>query len=116
MTRRAVVLAADEGVRELIGLWLGRAGFEVVATDRGSVAAGTLEDAGADLVVVDRVYPHWSGLGTIQSVKRRHPGVRVLVAGLPPDDPFLALARSVGADAVVPAPLDRRKVLASISV
>lgn len=114
ITHRAVVLAADDGVRDLVGLWLERAGYAVAATDRGSEAAHTLDEEGADLVVLDRIYPHWSGLGTIQSIKRRHPGIRVVVAGARPDDPFLPLARAVGADAVVTAPLDRKRMLASV--
>ncbi|MEW5728570.1 MAG: response regulator [Pseudomonadota bacterium] len=114
MTRRAVVLTTDPGTGELLALWLGRAGFEVVATARGGEAARALDDGGAELMVLDRVHPHWSGLGTIQAIKRRHPGIRVLVAGLRPDDPFLPLARAVGADAVVPAPLDRQRVMAYV--
>lgn len=107
MTRRAVVLTADPGTGDLLALWLRRAGYEVAVVARGGDAARLLDEDGADLVVTDRIHPHWSGLGSFQAIKRRHPGVRVMVAGPRPDDPFLPLARAIGADAVFPAPLDR---------
>ncbi len=114
MTHRAVVLTADSGTGDLLALWLRRAGHEVAVAARGGDAARLLDQGGVDLVITDRVHPHWSGLGSFQAIKRRHPGVRVVVAGPRPDDPFLPLARAVGADAVFPAPLDRARIMSYV--
>lgn len=110
--RRALVLAGDDVLREALGHWLESVGFEVVATAERDDAL-TFLDQGAELVVVDRVYPSWGGL-TLQAIRQRLPMVRLVVAGIAPDDNWIGLARSVGADLVIPAPLSRQEVLTQL--
>ncbi|HSV29447.1 MAG TPA: response regulator [Candidatus Omnitrophota bacterium] len=112
--RRVVVLAADEMVRDALACWLGADGADVQVAANGSEAAMLLDQGGTDALVTDRTYPAWTGLGTMQSVKQRFPGIRVVVAGARADDPFVALARSVGADAVIPSPLRKAEVIRSL--
>lgn len=103
--RRALVLAGDDVLRDALTGWLESVGYEV--------EDGTGETGLVELVVTDRVYPAWPGQGTIGAIKQRNPGARVVVAGPGPDDLFLSLARSVGADAVLPKPLRRAEFLAA---
>jgi DNA-binding response OmpR family regulator len=111
--RRALVLAGDDVLREALGHWLESVGFEVVATAERDEAVVFLDQGGAELVVVDRVYPGWDGL-TLQTIRKRLPSARLVVAGIAPDDHWIGLAYSVGADLVMPAPLSRQEVLTQL--
>lgn len=111
--RRALVLAGDDVLREALGHWLESVGFEVEATAARDEALAFLDQGGAELVVVDRVYPGWAGL-TLQAIRRRLPKARLVVAGIAADDKWIGLARSVGADLVLPAPLSRQEVLTQL--
>lgn len=111
---RVLVLSGEEAVRDVLAHWLEEAGFEVFATGDGGAGARFLEEGTAQAVVTDRVFPHWQGLGSISAIKQRHPATRVVVAGCPPQDPWLAMARAVGADAVLPR-LRRGDVIPAMS-
>lgn len=112
--RRALVLAGDDVLREALGHWLETVGYEVAATAGGDEAVEFLEQGGAELVLVDRVYPAWPGIGTLQAIRDRLPNARLVVAGIDPEDPWIGLARSIGADLVLPAPLSRKEVLTRV--
>lgn len=111
--RRALVLAGDDVLREALSHWLETVGFEVAATADGDEALAFLDHGDAELVVADRVYPGWRGL-TLQTLRQRLPEARLVVAGIARDDPWIGLARSVGADLVLPAPLSRKEVLSQL--
>lgn len=106
-----VILHADEMVRDALAHWLEREGFVVHVARDGRDAAERLAVHGADTLIVDRVYPAWDGLGTMQAVRRSYPHLRIIVAKGDGDDPFLPLARSVGANAVLAGRLSRDAVL-----
>lgn len=112
--RRALVLAGDDVLREALGHWLETVGYDVAATAGGDEAVDFLDGGGAELVLVDRVYPAWPGIGTLQALRDRLPKARLVVAGIARDDPWFDLARSIGADLVLPAPLSRKEVLTQV--
>ncbi len=109
--KSVLVLDGDEMARDALAQWLEEAGLAVHVARDGRDAADWLVDHGADVLIVDRVYPAWEGLGTLQAVRRAHPGLRIIVAERNSDDPFLPLARSVGADGVLKGRWSRDAVL-----
>lgn len=107
--RTALILEDDEVAREALTHWLAEEGFAVHTAGDGHDAADWLARHGADILIVDRVYPAWEGLGTLQAVRRLCPDIRILVTGRGAelDDLFLPMARSIGADLVLTGPLTR---------
>lgn len=116
MRQTVLILEDDEVAREALTHWLEQDGFAVHAADSGRDAAEWLAQRGADILIVDRIYPAWEGLGTLQAVRQLRPGIRILVTdrGAELDEAFLPMARSVGADRVVKGRLTRDALLREV--
>lgn len=105
-----ILIVDDDPVLRLVASeMLGQEGFEVREAEDGAVAVRLLEDEPADLVVIDMLMPNKEGIETIQEIKARWPGTRVVAIsgggkGMP-SGYLLTLARSLGADAVYEKPL-----------
>ncbi|MBF0304742.1 MAG: response regulator [Alphaproteobacteria bacterium] len=110
--RSILILDQDEAARDAMAQWLGGAGYAVKVAADGHEAARWLAARGADLLIVDRIHPGWEGLGTLQAARQLRPGLRILVAAAGrADDPYLPLARAIGADSVLEGPLHRDEVI-----
>lgn len=110
--RRALVVVSDEASRDALAQWLTEEGFDARAVGDGAEAARWM--APGALVITDRLYPAWEHLGTVQAIKQTYRGVRVVVIA-DGEDPFLGMARAVGADAVLSRPLRRGDLRAMIA-
>lgn len=69
-------------------------------------------DAGTcapQVVITDIIMPRKEGLEVIMELRRRHPAIRLIAisgGGRTKSADFLQLAKKLGADAVLPKPLD----------
>ena len=105
-----VVLCADGATRDVLAFWLRATGLNVATANNGAAARAHLDRASARLLITDRVLPPWPGLDTMVGLKQSRNGLTIafLDDGLPDSR---ALARSAGADMVLPWPLRRANVI-----
>lgn len=100
---------ADSARQDLLVYWLERAGYRVHDGPLPASADPAIDGEQADVLLTDRFGPgHDSGV-TIFQHKEQRPGLRVIVIGSGDGDEEaqLSLARAAGADATMPARVDR---------
>lgn len=114
------ILVADdeEGIRQLLAHWLGRAGYQVTCVDCGLEAARALRARPFDLIITDIVMPDGDGFELITEFRRAQPATRILaISGggkylQGPD--CLRMARGLGAHGAVMKPFTREQLLAGV--
>ena len=106
----------DAGRRDVLVYWLMQAGYRVHESSTTNFPSDGGDAAGADVLLTDRFGPGLPGEATIFQLKEARPGLRVIVLGHGDarDTAQLSLALAAGADATLPAPLDRKRVLDAI--
>jgi DNA-binding response OmpR family regulator len=114
-SHKILVLCCDDDVRELVSHWSGASGFEVDTATRGGQAAKLLRKHDYRALVMDRFLPPWPGLDSIPRLKRRFPGVRIIVLLNRGPVGAASLLRVAGADAVIEPPLGQLALLSAIS-
>ena len=112
--RRALVLCANDDIRDPVIYWLSQTGFVVDAPQDGTRAARLLRKTKYEAFLTDRFLPPWPGLDVVPAFKRRYPKVRLVIVlhGAPVG--MASLLRLAGADAVVDPPLRRAALLSAI--
>lgn len=89
--------------------------FEIVGTaEDGRAAIGEVEERQPDVVLMDLSMPRTDGAQAVSILKRRHPGVRVVVLTLHRDDNHIHAALEAGADAYVLKDDGRGQLIAAI--
>jgi DNA-binding response OmpR family regulator len=105
-------------VRGLLRLVLENAGHTVLEAADGKTAMHCLKAEPIDLLVTDIVMPEKDGLEVIMEIRRTLPSLKVLaLSGGGRISPFsyLALARKLGADAVLAKPFEMHVVLNTVA-
>lgn len=87
MSARIVVIDDDAEVRELIGKVLVRAGHEVITAATGEAGLALLEAQEVHCAIVDKLLPQMNGLEVLATVRRRWPGLPVVLVTAHPE-PF----------------------------
>ena len=77
---RAQILVVDDdpSVREILGMLLMSAGYEVATADNGISAVSHLKSAIPDLLVTDLDMPQMSGVELISHVRSQHPTLPIV--------------------------------------
>ena len=84
------------------------------AADCGDGGLRLARDFDPEIVLTDIIMPGCEGIETIMTLKARHPHMRVIAmsgGGRVGNRDYLALARDVGADAVLQKPFDADAIL-----
>jgi two-component system cell cycle response regulator CpdR len=105
MNARRVLIADDEpDIREALGRFLERRGFEVVAVADGQEAAGRIKEEVFDLFFLDCDMPELTGIELVGLARARNPEARILmISGFPSiNDKML---RTLGGDRFIHKPL-----------
>ncbi len=87
MTKRIVVIDDEAEVCELIGKVLIRAGHEVLVAHTGEAGLELLAAHDVNCLVVDKMLPQMNGLEVVAAVRRRWPGVAIVLVTAHPE-PF----------------------------
>ncbi len=105
-----MVVDDEDAVRGALAENLSECGFDVVEARDGQEAIRLLmEGSRPRVMITDIIMPRKEGLETIIEVRRQHPGIRVVAisgGGRSKSADFLQLAERLGADAVMPKPVD----------
>lgn len=105
--KRILVVDDEEGIRKVLRTVMEMAGHEVLEADNGKKALQVLDEQSIDLVLSDVVMPECDGIELLTGIRKRHPGVRVLMmsgGGRLWADYYLDLAQKLGAAAVIEKP------------
>lgn len=111
MSRQTILVIDDEdGVRGTICENLSACGFQVMEAADGQEGMGMIDPACPPfLLITDIIMPRQEGLETIIQIKKTYPAVKVIAisgGGRAKTMDFLDLARKLGADVILPKPLD----------
>ena len=112
--KRARVFLADDDddMRALVAHALTRDGYEVIEMCDGLETINRIRDALAsnakmpDLLVLDVLMPHYSGLGVLTALRRAHWSTPVIVMTSFPHESVAIRAKQLGAVAVFQKPFD----------
>lgn len=112
-----VILVGDEPTRDLFACWLRDGGGGVTVLDDQDDVVGALTAADAGVFVTDRLHRIGAGDATIQELRQRFPGLKLVVVPVRGylDGDLERLAWVVGADAVLSGPLSRKAVTQVLS-
>jgi CheY-like chemotaxis protein len=106
---KILVIDDEYMMRYLLTLSLEQNGFDVVSAADGQEGIDMLEAGeNVSIVITDIVMPRKEGIETIIEIRRKFPDVKIMAisgAGERKDE-FLALAKKLGANAVMPKPID----------
>lgn len=107
---RILVIDDEEAVRHTICENLEYSGYEVIQATDGQHGL-TMIDAQnpPDIIITDIIMPRKEGLEMIVEVKKLHPGIKLIAisgGGRTRTMDFLEIAKKLGADAILPKPVD----------
>jgi DNA-binding response OmpR family regulator len=109
-TAHAVILCADEALRDAIGYWLSALPTQTCVAQDGYHANRLLQQATSRLLITDRVLPPWPGLDTFRSLRGRNSRLQIaFIDGGGVDERILA--RIAGVTCFVPTPVTRESVV-----
>lgn len=110
-----LVVDDDEALRRLLTRQLASAGLESVAADNTREALMILAGGGVDAVLLDVVLGQENGWEALRLI-REHGSVPVaMMSGATMDGDSLRDARTIGAQAVLQKPFERRELLACLA-
>ena len=118
MTDARLVLVADDeaDIRKLIGVRLGRLGYEVVTANDGEAALARARERVPDLVIIDVRMPKLSGLDVVRELRRDEAtrAVPVIMVTASVEEENLARGLEAGAQEVVRKPFRPEELLAHV--
>lgn len=94
---RILVVDDDPNLRRVLTLRLESAGYEVTAADSGEDACARLADAEPHMVITDLRMPGIDGIGLLEAIQQRSPGVPVAILTAHGDIPDAVRATQAGA-------------------
>ncbi len=112
----AVVMVIDDdtALRRLIVRALGNDGHEVIEAENGADALALLERHQPALIITDILMPKTEGIETINKVKERFPGIKIIAmsgGGMSRNLMFLDIARAIGAEETLAKPFRPAKLV-----
>jgi len=111
----ATILVVDDepSIREVVSLYLRRAGYQVLIADDGQTALQTLEESMPDLVVLDLMLPQIDGLEIMRRL-RAQGDTPVIMLTARRDETDRILGLEMGADDYVVKPFSPRELVSRV--
>jgi len=118
MDERSILVVEDEeGVRLVVQAALERGGYRVTTATNGLEATRLLAEGQYGLVLTDVLMPDKDGIEVISDLRREHPELPVIAmsgGGRLPRDGYLAVARHLGAHAILQKPFTVDQLIATV--
>jgi len=116
MKKRILIIDDEPELAQLISIFLGTAGFEVLSTYDGRQALEMLEQLPPDLVICDMIMPVMDGVATIQAIRanprmRSIPIIMLSARGQVRD---IERALSAGANDYITKPFHSTEIVATV--
>lgn len=114
MTDRKTVLIVDDdpGIRSSLAAFLDRAGFEIRTAADGQQALASLQQAPADLLVLDVLMPILDGRETLRTLRRSGDWTPVILLTQVGEATERAMALEEGADDYINKPFEAHELVA----
>jgi CheY-like chemotaxis protein len=108
--KRILVIDDDNDVRAMIYANLTDCGYEVIEASNGEMCMNILETQTLpDLVITDIVMPRKDGLEVVMEIRQKYPDLKLISisgGGRSWGGDYLAMSQKLGADAILPKPLN----------
>lgn len=114
---QVLIIEDEQLVRMVLRDMLEAAGHQVTEAEDGEQGLAQFGAHPADIVVTDIVMPRKEGFETIEELRRRHPGVKIIaISGgdRHRGSGTLTVAKGLGAHGVLMKPFRRQELLAMI--
>ena len=108
MATRILLVEDNEQLRNTLARLLMREGYDVSEAANGRLALQQMSQHAADVVVTDMLMPEMEGVEMILSLRRRHPGVKIIAVsggGISSPENYLKIAGALGSDKTMTKPL-----------
>jgi CheY-like chemotaxis protein len=112
---RILIVDDEQGVRSFFKSVLERVGYEIKEASNGQQALKAIDNWFPDLVMTDLVMPEKEGLETIQTLRRVHPGIRLLAISGAAGGRYLPVASHMGADGVLNKPVSPEDLVEKVA-
>jgi two-component system, NtrC family, response regulator HydG len=114
-SQRVLVVDDETTICDLVGKYLSRQGFEVVAVNSGAEALKVVDGSPFDLMILDIALEDSDGLELLSAVKATHPGLPVIMmTGMGFDEELVKEALSRRASGYVSKTLPMNQLLMEI--
>lgn len=116
MSTAGAVLVVDDDVmvRDVVGRYLGRAGYQVTVAGDGEEALRAVETAAPDLVVLDLMLPGLPGLEVCRRLRAAGPVPVVMLTALGEEEDRIA-GLELGADDYITKPFSPRELVLRVT-
>jgi DNA-binding NtrC family response regulator len=114
---KILIIDDDIQIREMLRQMLENEGFEVADAPDGKVAIQLYRKDPADLIITDLIMPEKEGIETIRELIDDFPDVKIIAmsgGGIIRPEPYLNLAKKLGAIHTFTKPIERDELLGKI--
>jgi CheY-like chemotaxis protein len=111
---KILVIDDDLLVRNTISKILRNGGFEVTLAEDGVRGLASFRRDRPDLIITDIIMPEKEGIETILEIRKEHPAAKIIAVsggGRVGNADFLAMAKSLGAVAVIAKPFRSEELI-----
>jgi DNA-binding response OmpR family regulator len=113
--KTVLVVDDDADIRNVLQTVLQKVGYRVVTAADGNAGLAVAEREAPDLIIVDLMMPHQSGLLVVERLKGgRHDGPRIIMITAKEDARYRAHAQHLGVDDYLRKPFDLGRLLESV--
>src|SRR3990172_3827997 len=114
MTKQKVLVVDDEeNVCELISLYFGKAGYEVICAADGGEGLDKIREQRPDIVILDLMLPGMDGVDVCKEI-RKTSNIPLIMLTARVDEVDRVLGLEIGADDYVTKPFSPRELLARV--
>jgi CheY-like chemotaxis protein len=111
LTAKSILIVDDEApIRQLLSDYLGSLGYATVEACNGMDALQKLRTLDPALIILDLVMPEQEGIETIRVIRATRKDLKIIAVSGAFAGQFLRTAELLGANAVLPKPLDLKEL------
>lgn len=116
MTKNILLIDDEQSVRELVKIYLQKAGYKVLEAEDGTESFDILDSISKDIgiVICDINMPKVSGIQVLEYITQKHKTIPVVMLTAITDTDMVVKAMQKGAFDFIPKPFDRGKLIFSI--
>jgi DNA-binding response OmpR family regulator len=114
MTQRILVVDDDTAIRDVVSYTFAHEGFEVESTGDGAAALELLDESTFDLVILDLMLPHVSGIDVCRKLREKGDTTPIVMLTAKDSELDLVVGLEVGADDYVPKPFSRAELVSRV--
>lgn len=112
MSIRVLIVDDAPFIREVLKSTLTQAGYSVVGEAQdGTEAVKMCDTLKPDLIVMDIIMPHQSGLQASQKILKKHPKVKIIACSTLDDEAMIHRAIEAGCAAYIQKPFEKNNLL-----